>query len=52
VTAIETKKNKKADVNVGAVVEALNRDLQQGVQQLTGDLGKYLASHPAQQAAR
>ncbi len=52
VTATETKKNKKADVNVGAVVEALNRDLQQGVQQLTADLGKYLASRPAQQAAR
>jgi ABC-type uncharacterized transport system auxiliary subunit len=52
VSAIETKKNKKADVQVGAVVEALNRNLQQGVQKLTGDLGQYLMSHPAPPAAR
>ncbi len=52
VTAIETKKKKKADVDVSAVVEALNRNLQRGVQQVTGDLGQYLTSHPAPAATR
>jgi len=52
VSATETKKKKRADVQVGSVVEALNRNLQQGIQKLAGDLGQFLTSHPAPSATR
>jgi ABC-type uncharacterized transport system auxiliary subunit len=39
---------KKQTPDVTAVVETLNRNLQQGVQQLTAGLGQYFASHPPQ----
>jgi ABC-type uncharacterized transport system auxiliary subunit len=33
---------------MAAIVEALNRNVQQGLAQLVANLGQYLASHPAQ----
>ncbi|HXX44619.1 MAG TPA: ABC-type transport auxiliary lipoprotein family protein [Candidatus Acidoferrales bacterium] len=38
-------------VAVADVVQALDRDVQQGLQQLTGGLGQYLAAHAPQQSA-
>jgi ABC-type uncharacterized transport system auxiliary subunit len=37
--------------SVGDVVEALNRNVRTGMQQLAGRLGQYFASHPPQQPA-
>jgi len=37
--------------SVGDVVEALNRNVRTGMQQLAGHLGQYFAAHPPQQPA-
>lgn len=37
--------------SVADVVEALNRNVRSGMQQLAGHLGQYFASHPPQQPA-
>lgn len=37
--------------SVADVVEALNRNVQAGLQQLTSQIGAYFASHPAQQTS-
>ena len=39
---------KKKKVAVADVVDALNRNVQQGLTQLTASLGQYFADHPAQ----
>jgi ABC-type uncharacterized transport system auxiliary subunit len=40
--------SKKKKVDVADVVSALNRNVQQGLLQLTTSLGQYFANHPAQ----